>query len=84
MAEHDDRIGSVAQPDLQVVAGIRPTMPDGRHAEPLPEELRHLVGAGVAARLVRRGGFRQHQAFQGGDHVGPVGRLHQGLVHAKT
>src|SRR5205807_367741 len=58
MAEHDDRIGAVAHPDLQVVAGIRPTMPDRRHAEPLPEELRHLVGAGVAARLIRRGGFR--------------------------
>jgi len=54
MTEQHDRPGTVANADLQVVAGVGPPVPDGGHAQLLLEEPGDLVRAGVAARLVRR------------------------------
>src|SRR5438034_25746 len=82
MAEQYDRPGTVAKADLQVVAGIGPSVPDGGHAELLLEEPGDLLRAGVAARLVQRRGLSHDQAFQGCEHGGPLGPLHQGVVHA--
>jgi len=84
MTQQDDRLGAVANPDLQVVAGVGPPVPDGGDPNPLLEEPADLVRAGIAARLVQRGRLRDHQVFKGSKHGGPVGPLHRGAVHAKT
>ena len=84
VAQQHDRPAAFADTDLQVVAGVGPPVPDGGHPEALLEEFGDLVRAGVAARLVRGGRLGCDQAFQGGQHGGLIGPLHQGAVHAKT
>jgi len=84
MAEEHDRLGAVPNPDLEVVAPVVPSMPQGGDACSLPEEVSDLIRARVATGLVERGRLGQHEALQGGEHGGPIGPLHQGAVHAKT